>query len=137
RSLGCSNTARRRGRWADGAGTMSAANAPTARSRTIWTPSTGACCSRAGCRMRLARCRGVSRPTGVDAMLAQGLKRVRYKLQQRRGERLCRAQGDPLAGSTGLIVTTFYDVEGNYAMPGTTPVSIETVGRILEIEKRC
>ncbi len=70
-------------------------------------------------------------------MLAQGLKRVRYKLQQRRGERLCRAQGDPLAGSTGLIVTTFYDVEGNYAMPGTTPVSIETVGRILEIEKRC
>ena len=35
-----------------------------------------------------------------------------------------------------MIVTTFYDVEGSYAKPGMTPVSIETVGRILEIERR-
>lgn len=35
-----------------------------------------------------------------------------------------------------MIVTTFYDVEGDYARPGKTPTEIEAIGRILEIEKR-
>src|SRR5690606_34149863 len=35
-----------------------------------------------------------------------------------------------------LIVTPFYDVEGDYARPGATSREIECVGRLLEIEKR-
>jgi peptidoglycan/xylan/chitin deacetylase (PgdA/CDA1 family) len=36
-----------------------------------------------------------------------------------------------------MIVTTFYDVEGDFARPGKTAADVETLGRILEIERRC
>ena len=64
------------------------------------------------------------------------IKRVKRKVQALRYERICSRQSDPLAAHPGMIVTTFYDVEGDYAMPGKSAASIETVGKILEIEKR-
>lgn len=69
-------------------------------------------------------------------MLARSFERVRRRLRRLRCERQCAAQSDPLGGRDGLIVTTFYDVEGDYARRGATPDEIECVGRLLEIEKR-
>jgi len=71
-----------------------------------------------------------------DGILARNLKRLRRKAQSLRCEHACSRQTNPLAGHPNMIVTTFYDVEGDYAMPGQSAASIETVGRILEIEKR-
>jgi len=45
-------------------------------------------------------------------------------------------QPDPLATQTGTIVTIFYDVEGNYAMPGQSAACVGTAWKILEIEAR-
>ncbi len=58
------------------------------------------------------------------------------RLQRLRCERLCATEGNPLASRPGLIVTTFYDVEGDYARAGQTANEIGAIGRILEIEKR-
>jgi peptidoglycan-N-acetylglucosamine deacetylase len=69
-------------------------------------------------------------------MFASNLKRVRRRVQRLRCERSCSRQIDSLAHYPGMIVTTFYDVEGGYARAGETPKEIETLGRILEIEKR-
>lgn len=69
-------------------------------------------------------------------MLQHRFARVRRRLRGMRGERLCARQPDALARHEGLIVTTFYDVEGDYARRGATTSEIESVGRILEIEKR-
>src|SRR5690606_26766797 len=70
-------------------------------------------------------------------MLPPGFDRVRRKLRGLRGERRCARQRDPLTGRDRPIVTTFYDVEGDYARRGATPAEIESIGRILEIERRC
>lgn len=70
-------------------------------------------------------------------MLTPGFDRVRRKLRGLRGERRCARQRDPLTGRDRPIVTTFYDVEGDYARRGATPAEIESIGRILEIERRC
>lgn len=70
------------------------------------------------------------------AVLASGLKRVGRRLQRRRCERLCAREADPFVLRRGLIVTTFYDVEGDYARAGQTANEVEAIGRILEIERR-
>ena len=68
--------------------------------------------------------------------LFEKFKRLKRKAQALRCEHACSRQPDPLADHPNMIVTTFYDVEGDYAMPGQTAASIATVPRILEIEKR-
>jgi peptidoglycan/xylan/chitin deacetylase (PgdA/CDA1 family) len=70
-------------------------------------------------------------------MLVSSLKRVRRRVQRLRYERMCSRQRNPLADHPGTIVTTFYDVEGDYARAGETATEIATIPRILEIEKRC
>lgn len=57
-------------------------------------------------------------------------------MQRLRCERRCAREPDPLSHYPDMIVTTFYDVEGDYARPGQTPIEIESIRRILEIEKR-
>jgi peptidoglycan/xylan/chitin deacetylase (PgdA/CDA1 family) len=69
-------------------------------------------------------------------MFASSLKRVRRRVQRLRCERCCARQSNALAHHPGTIVTTFYDVEGDYARPGQTPTEITAIGRILEIEER-
>jgi peptidoglycan/xylan/chitin deacetylase (PgdA/CDA1 family) len=69
-------------------------------------------------------------------MLVSSLKRVRRKVQRLRCERICLRQPNPLAGHVGLIVTPFYDVEGDYARAGQTAVEVEMIERILPIERR-
>lgn len=68
--------------------------------------------------------------------LARSFERVRRQVRSRRCARQCARQIDALADRDGLIVTAFYDVEGNYAREGATASEIESVGRILEIENR-
>src|SRR5690606_8480400 len=68
--------------------------------------------------------------------LDRGLLRVRRKLRGLYLTRLGPRQVAALAGHQRLIVTPFYDVEGDYARPGATSREIECVGRLLEIEKR-
>jgi peptidoglycan-N-acetylglucosamine deacetylase len=70
-------------------------------------------------------------------VLVSSLKRVRRKVQRLRYERVCARQPNPLAQRPGMIVTTFYDVEGDFARAGKTATEIDTLGRILEIERRC
>lgn len=69
-------------------------------------------------------------------MLVGNVLRVRRRLQDLWYQRQCRAQGDPLVERDGLIVTICYDVEGDYARRGATPSEIESVGRLLDIERR-
>jgi peptidoglycan/xylan/chitin deacetylase (PgdA/CDA1 family) len=45
-------------------------------------------------------------------------------------------QPNLLAPLTKTIVTTFYDIEGDYAVPGQHGACIDTIPRILEIEKK-
>jgi len=68
------------------------------------------------------------------SILQRKMERVRRRVQGLACERVCRRQADPLAGNSKTIVTTFYDVEGDYAMPGQSRASINALGRILEIE---
>jgi peptidoglycan/xylan/chitin deacetylase (PgdA/CDA1 family) len=70
-------------------------------------------------------------------MLVSSLKRVRRKVQRLRYERVCARQPNPLAHQQGTIVTLFYDVEGDFARAGQTAVEVDTLPRILELEKRC
>lgn len=70
-----------------------------------------------------------------DGAIARFSKRLSRKTQALRCEHACSRQLDPLAGYPGMIVTTFYDVEGDYAMAGKSEASFEAVSRILEIEK--
>jgi peptidoglycan/xylan/chitin deacetylase (PgdA/CDA1 family) len=70
-------------------------------------------------------------------VLVSSLKRVRRKVQRLRYERVCARQPNPLAQYPGTIVTTFYDVEGDFARAGKTATELETLARILEIESRC
>jgi peptidoglycan/xylan/chitin deacetylase (PgdA/CDA1 family) len=58
-------------------------------------------------------------------------------MQRLRYERVCARQANPLAQHHGTIVTTFYDVEGDFARAGKTAAEVATVGRILDIERRC
>lgn len=69
--------------------------------------------------------------------LTSTFKRVKRRIQRLSCDRRCAREANALADHPRMIVTTFYDVEGGYAKPGMTPVSIEAVGRILEIERRC
>jgi peptidoglycan/xylan/chitin deacetylase (PgdA/CDA1 family) len=71
-----------------------------------------------------------------DGFLSRNLKRLGRKAQTLRSEHVCSRQSDPLAGQPNMTVTIFYDVEGDYAMPGQSAASIEAVGQILEMEKR-
>jgi peptidoglycan-N-acetylglucosamine deacetylase len=70
-------------------------------------------------------------------VLVSSLKRVRRRVQRLRYERVCARQPNPLAHHPGTIVTTFYDVEGDFARAGKTATEVETLGRILDIERRC
>lgn len=71
-----------------------------------------------------------------SSILARNVERVRRKLRHLWYERHCSREADALAEHDGLIVTPFYDVEGDYARPGATASEIECVARILEIEQR-
>ena len=70
-------------------------------------------------------------------MFASSLKRVRRRVQRLRCEQCCARQRNPLAHHPGTIVTTLYDVEGDWARAGMNRTEADTVARILEIEERC
>ena len=62
---------------------------------------------------------------------------MRRRVQRLRCEQCCARQRNALAGHPGTIVTTFYDVEGDWARAGMNRVETETVARILDVEQRC
>lgn len=70
-------------------------------------------------------------------MFASSLKRVRRRIQRLRCERCCGRQPNPLGGYPRTIVTTLYDVEGDWARAGMTRTEADTLARILDIEQRC
>ena len=70
-------------------------------------------------------------------MFASSLKRVRRRVQRLRCEQCCARQRNPLAHHPGTIVTTLYDVEGDWARAGMNRTEADTVARILDIEQRC
>lgn len=70
-------------------------------------------------------------------MFASSLERVRRRVQRLRYEQRCARQPNPLTRHPGTIVTTLYDVEGDWARPGMNRTEADTVARILEIEQRC
>lgn len=70
-------------------------------------------------------------------MFASSLKRVRRRVQRLRCEQCCARQRNVLAHHPGTIVTTLYDVEGDWARAGMNRAEADTVARILDIEQRC
>jgi hypothetical protein len=70
-------------------------------------------------------------------MFASSLEHVRRRVQRLRCERCCARQANVLAQHPGTIVTTLYDVEGDWARAGMNRTETDTVARILEIEQRC
>lgn len=70
-------------------------------------------------------------------MFASSVKRVRRRVQRLHCEQCCARQRNALADYPGTIVTTFYDVEGEWARSGMNRLEADTVARILEIEQRC
>lgn len=64
------------------------------------------------------------------------IRRIKRKAMTLNCNWRCFQQTDPLASYPKMIVTTFYDVEGDYAMPGQNAASVEAVGKILEIEHK-
>jgi peptidoglycan/xylan/chitin deacetylase (PgdA/CDA1 family) len=72
-------------------------------------------------------------PTTNHAQLA---RRAARKFQLLYGRVAAACQPNPLSGFPKTIVTTFFDVEGDYAAPGQHRACIETIYRILEIEKK-
>lgn len=69
-------------------------------------------------------------------MFGSSLKRVRRRVQRLRCEQRCARQPNVLAHVPGTIVTTLYDVEGDWAQPGVNRIEADTIARILEIERR-
>ena len=61
-------------------------------------------------------------------------ERLRRRSQARVSAAVCARYSDPLAGRGKPLVTTFFDVEGSYAMPGMQSACITTVEKILEIQ---
>lgn len=62
-------------------------------------------------------------------------ERIRRKVQKNLQKRACALTPNPLADHPKSIITTFFDVEGAYAIPGKS--CEETVFRILEVEAAC
>lgn len=69
-------------------------------------------------------------------MLRRKIERARRRIQALSSTLAARRQADPLAAQPGTIVTVFYDVEGDYAMPGQSAACIGTAWKILELEER-
>jgi peptidoglycan/xylan/chitin deacetylase (PgdA/CDA1 family) len=61
-------------------------------------------------------------------------ERLRRRTQAWLSTRACARHPNPLAGRDRAIVTTFFDVEGDYAMPGMQSACITTVEKILQIQ---
>jgi len=62
--------------------------------------------------------------------------RVRRRLRKMYGNYVCARQPNPLVNQTNTIVTTYYDFEGSYAMPGKTEQSLKAMEKIFVVEKR-
>jgi peptidoglycan/xylan/chitin deacetylase (PgdA/CDA1 family) len=61
-------------------------------------------------------------------------ERLRRRSQALLAARACARHPNPLAHHGKGVVTTFFDVEGNYAMPGMHGTCIATVEKILRIQ---
>ncbi|MFU8816786.1 MAG: polysaccharide deacetylase family protein [Pseudomonadales bacterium] len=67
--------------------------------------------------------------------LARVPERLRRRVQAQVSKLECARHGDPLRHHPRPVITTFFDVEGDYAMPGMQQACIGGVEKILEIQQ--
>jgi peptidoglycan-N-acetylglucosamine deacetylase len=66
--------------------------------------------------------------------LARLPERLRRRVQAQVSNRLCARHPNPLQAHGRPVIATFFDVEGDYAMPGMNPACIGGVEKILRIQ---
>jgi peptidoglycan/xylan/chitin deacetylase (PgdA/CDA1 family) len=70
----------------------------------------------------------------IAPRIARAPERLRRRVQARVSNLECARHKNPLRHHGRPVVTTFFDVEGDYAMPGMSAACIGSVGKLLRIQ---